>query len=796
MRPVILRLLATVLVAAAAGAFRPAVAQQPDGPPIDSLAVSGNRRVPEAQVLRVAGLAVGQPVNFRAIQRAITALFQTGQYDDVQVEQDLDEDRLVLVIRVRERPVLQRWTVSGASEVPESQVRSRVGLLEGRPLDRAQVERSRAAIDSLYHRKGFFAARVRVVEHPAGDDAVRLVFEVTEGHRLALSQVVIDGNNAFPDRDVVKGMASRPQGFWWFQSGEFREERLEEDIRERLPAWYGSRGHIDFQVVSDTLITDSVPGRAILRLAVEEGDRYLVGTVEIEGNRRYSTEEVSGFLPFEPRVVAGRGDILGVPFDREAWDAATERLRDLYANTGYIYARVEPELIRRTGPDGRSWVDLRWHIQEGSPAIVNRILIEGNEVTHERVIREQIVMVPGQVFSRDALIRSYQNISNLNFFEQPLPAPNVRPAENQVDVDVVFTVAERRTGNIQFGASLGQGTGVGGFIGLEEPNLFGQGKRGRLQWQFGRNINDFNLSYTDPAIRESRISGTVSLFNTRQRYTVGDLGRQQQRGGSLQLGFPLFGARYTRLYGLYRYQRISWSEGSSDLRTRFACESCVRSSLGASVVRDTRIGLPFPVGGSSVSVSVETSGGVLGGTGNFEKVDIDGRWYARLGTLGGDGQFGGGVALVLGLTAKSGFVVGDPGPFFTEMYTMGGVQFGTPLRGYEEFSITPDGFDPRAGVASAGANAFGRSFAAFTVETGARVSQALYLSLFFDAGNVYRTARQYSPMRLYRGTGIGIAVLSPLGPLGIDIGYGLDKRDLQGRPDPGWKVHFRIGTFF
>ena len=122
-------------------------------------------------------------------------------------------------------------------------------------------------------------------------------------------------------------------------------------------------------------------------------------------------------------------------------------------------------------------------------------------------------------------------------------------------------MVEKRTGNINFGASVGQGVGVGGFIGLEEPNLFGKAKRGKLQWQFGRNINDFNLSYTDPAILDSRTSGTLTLFNSRQRYTIGDLGpAAAARGARLQFGFPLFGSRYTRVFALYGFQQIRYSD--------------------------------------------------------------------------------------------------------------------------------------------------------------------------------------------------------------------------------------------
>ena len=791
------RLWAVLLAAGVAlcGAALPAFAQ--DTPPVDSLVVEGNRRVSTEQIIQSSGLVLYQPANYRTIQRAIQALFATGQFDDVQVEQRGGESKLVLAIVVKERPVLQRWAVRGAEQVSESQVRSKIVLLEGRPIDRAAAGKAKGAIDSLYQKKGYYAAEVKLNEIPAGPGAVRLVFDITEGSRVAIAQVRIEGNSTYKDDDVVEGMASRPEGFWWFQKGEFSEDKLDEDVRARLPKWYGDRGHIDFQVLSDTLIADSVPGKAILQLRVDEGQQYHVGTFELAGNRRYSAEELSFYFPFG-RVVGNRGDTLNVLFNLTEWQAATDKVRDLYANTGYIYARVEPEATRRTGSDGKAWIDLRWNVVEGSPATVNRIIIVGNDVTHERVIREQIVMVPGQLFNREALIRSYQNVSNLNFFQQPLIPPDVQPTENG-DVDVVFRVTERRTGNVQFGASLGQGTGVGGFIGLEEPNLFGQAKRGKLNWQFGRNINDFTLQYTDPAIRESRISGTVTLFNSRQRYTVGDLGRRLQKGGSFQMGLPLFGARYTRLYALYSYQRITYEGGSDELRERFRCEDCARSTLGLSVSRDTRIGLPFPVAGQSLTLSGETNGGWLGGTGDYNKFDLDGRWYTPLGTLGGGqgGPFGGGIQFVLGLTAKSGFVIGDAGPFFTELYSMGGVQFGIPLRGYEEFAITPSGFDPRAGGSTAAnEDSFGESYAAFTAEAGARISQALYVNAFMDAGNVFRTARQYNPLRMFRSIGLGVAVISPLGPLGVDLGYGLDREDLLGRPAPGWKLHFRLGNFF
>ena len=785
---------AVALLLAGPAALR---AQDAATPIVDSIVVEGNARLTASQIVGTAGLVTRQPVNYRDIQRAIGNLFRTGQFDDVLVEQRTAGDRLILILKVKERPVLERWAVRGVQRLGEGSVKGRVKLAEGRPLDRNAIEQSRAAIDSLYKNAGYYAAEIKTLELPQQNGKIRVVFDVTEGERVAISQVVVQGNRHFKDKTIVGQMSTKPEGFWWFQKGEYDDDKLQQDERERLPRWYADRGFVDFQVTKDSLQADSTGGKATLHLTVDEGPSYQVGSFDMEGNRRFSREELLAYYPFAPLTPAGVPAGPRRPFNQTEWDAATEKVQNLYANNGYIYAQVVPEETRRTGRDGRPVVDLRWTIREGSPATINKIEIVGNDVTHERVIREAIVMLPGDLFSRDRLIRSYQNVSNLGFFQQPLPSPDVKPAANGVDVDVVFRVEERRTGNINFGASLGQGTGVGGFLGLEEPNLFGRGKRGRLQWQFGKNINDFTLSYTDPSIKESRISGTVSLFDSRARYTVGDLGRRKQTGGSVQLGFPFLGSRYTRLFTSYSYQRVRYTEGSADLRARFSCEACTRSTLGTSLLRDTRFGLPFATGGSLTQVSGELNGGILGGTGDYQKVDLEGRWYAPLGSLGGQGtEFGGGVQFVLGITAKSGFIFGDAGPFFTELYTLGGVQFGIPLRGYDEFSITPEGFDPQASGNQASPDAFGKSYAAFTIETGARISQSLYVSAFFDAGNVYREARQWNPTRLFRGAGFGAAVISPLGPIGVDLGYGFDRVDGQGRPDPGWQLHFKLGNFF
>jgi outer membrane protein insertion porin family len=356
-------------------------------------------------------------------------------------------------------------------------------------------------------------------------------------------------------------------------------------------------------------------------------------------------------------------------------------------------------------------------------------------------------------------------------------------------------VEERRTGNINFGASVGQGTGIGGFIGLDEPNMLGRGKRVQFQWQFGRNIQDLNVTYNDPAIRGSLISGSLNLHSTRLRYTIADLGRIRTRGGSVQMGFPFFGSRYTRLLTSYTLEESDYD--SPSLSSRFACDNCLLSAIGVGIARDRRIDLPFATGGSYYEARFSLNGGFMGGDGNFRRLTAEGRWYAPLFQLGGQLPGSGAVRFVLGFRSEVGFVWGDAGPHFRQLFALGGTQYGIPLRGYDEFSITPAGFDPRAsGTSASTVEAFGSSYFVGTTEFGMRVSQALYVSLFYDMGNVWSTPRGFNPTRLFRGAGIGIAVLSPLGPIGLDYAYGFDRVDLLGNPAPGWKLHFRLGNIF
>jgi len=787
-----------ILIGAVALAPRSGAAQgQAPARTPDSIVVTGLRRVTRHEVLQTTGFTAGQAIGYRDVQRAVEALYATGQYADVQVLQDTAGGRQLLIVRVREQPILSKWTVRGVVRLTERSVKDKVQLSEGRAYNPPAVIRAEGRIDSLYRDQGYYLAKVRTIRLYDPDSShVRVVFDIDEGRRVAISRIDFQGNTRFHADELVGTMRTKPEGFWWFRSGEYDDDKLREDLLVRLAKFYGDRGYVDFQVLGDTLLVNDSTGKATLVVRVSEGQPREVGAFEIVGNRRFSTEDLEAMYPFSTEARAG---VLGIGpthaavqyFNQDKWDAATRALQTLYFNNGYIYMTVRHDVIRRVA-DGKEMVDLRWVINEGQPAIVNKVEIVGNDVTHELVIRDAITVVPGDVYRQDAMIRSYQNISNLGYFEQPLPFPDTRPANDQGDVDIIFRVSEKHTGNINFGASLGQGTGVGGFVGLEEPNLFGRGKRGRIQWQFGQSVNQFDVSYTDPAIRESRISATLDLHDYRVQYQISNLGTLSSRGASLQFGFPAFGDRYTRLFLNYGVDVQTFAGSSSTaFNAEFSCNDCVRSTVGASIARDTRIDLPFPTGGAMHQVSLSQSGGILGGTGNFQRLDLEGHWFAPLGETGTRGKSQ--IKFVMGLNARSGFVFGNC-PFFNQLFTMGGTQYGIPLRGYDEFSITPNGFDPTASVTLANPQAFGKAYFSLTGELGVRLSQMFYISIFSDAGNVWARASAIDPTELFRSAGIGFSMVSPLGPIGVDLAYGFDRTDALGNPMPGWKANIRLGN--
>lgn len=769
---------------------------------VDSIEVVGNQRIQTQNILALFAIQPGQEITYRAVQRGTKELLNTGQFDDVIIRARGGEAGApyVLTIQVDEAPLVRSVSIQGLQNVSAREVRDTTGLNSGFPLSQQRILDAKAYIRSELASEGIPFAEIteRLESIDGAENEISLILEVSEGQRVTVADVIVTGNEGIIEYDIKGAMSTQAEGFWWFRSGGYDQNVFQTDIDVNLPRLYRTQGYLDFEVVRDSLIVDPETGKSRLEVTIEEGPQYRLGTFEIEGNTVFDDTQLEGLF----RVSRG-GGVLGMlglsggsvvneeggVFDAEAFNEAIIAVQEQYRNEGYLYVQVNPVVDIRESEDGEGpLVDASWQIIEGTPAVVNRVNIAGNEYTYEWVIRNQMFIFPGDVYSQARLIQTYQNISALGFFESPLPFPEVVPLDNG-DVDITFNVIEKQTGSVNFGTSVGGGVGLSGFIGYEQPNLFGQAKAGSLRWDFGKYINAFELSYTDPSIFQSRTSATVMLFNSRDRFFQFSTGRRKRIGTSIRFGLPWQGSQYTRVFVGYAISRTKYELFNDvDDTSLFGRPPGVQSQVSIGVTRQTLDHPIFPTVGSRQNVTLEQNGGFLGGDGDFQRILGDGTWWVPVGGFGGDANTGGGgVRFALGLTLRAGAIFGDATAFPFDRFWMGGVQFGQNLRGYDETSITPKGYFPQASNDVTDIDRLGDAFFSLTAEYAVRLGGQVGMHVFYDAGRVWSDPRQFDPQTLYRGAGAGVQLVTPFGPLGLDYAYGFD------RTFPGWQLHFRMG---
>jgi outer membrane protein insertion porin family len=809
------RAAAAALLLFASGVLTPRLARAqtpgaPGAPPpgfvVDTVLVRGSQRISEAAVRSSLGLRPGATVTAPVVQDAIRRLMASGNYESVQISvRNAAAGRGPLVVDVRERPILAEVRFEGLRSVSGTTVRDSAGLRENTPLEPQRVAAASKLIRDLLAKKGVQVLAVDTATQPVATGGVRLTFTVREGNRLAISDIDFVGNQAFGD-DVLKGaLSTREEGFLWFRTGKFDRAAFDEDLRTNLPEFYGSHGYIDFAVVRDTLVVDPATGKARLTIEVAEGPQYRLGEFNVEGNSRFPSEVLAEQFTTQRRSVLGlpfgsqREREAGEVFDQGALNAAAGAIEQQYRNEGYLYAQVIPNVQRIPGAAGQPpRVNVSLAVSEQQPFYIRRVAFAGNTNTHESVIRDRLWVVPGDVYSEARVMQSYQAISGLGFFETPMPVPDIVPNPETGTVDITFHVKEKQTGSVNFGTVFGGSPYSGnsgrfaGFLGFQEPNLFGQGKQANVRAEIGYGRSTLELSYTDPAINGGRNSGSVSVFRSGDRYARFGNGRRTRTGASLQFGFPVPGSQRTRAFLGYSLSRTAYEtddeEACSGSSSLFCLPDATASTLSASVARDTKNHPLFPTSGTRQSVQLEQTGGPLGGSANFQKLFTQAEWWVPVGKLGSSPRS---PTMALGLQGRAGAIFGDAGPLPFERFYVGGVQFGQPLRGYQESTIGPRGYS-LACNRSLELGCLGDAFFTVTGEYALRLTDALSVSAFGDAGNVFGSVGEFNPTsRLYRGAGVGATLVTPfLGAIGIDAAYGFD------RPEPGWEIHFKLGNSF
>jgi len=768
---------------------------------VDSLVVRGAELIAASEIATASGLRLGTRVTYADVQTAIRRLMASQDFDDVQIKVTAGPPA-TFYIDVVERRRVGVYRFRGLRSASSATIVDSVGLFSGEPLNPGKIHTAQVMIRQMLSNSGYPRATVDTVlaRTPTGEYDV--TFDVSEGPKLAVARIAFAGNDAFTDRQLADAMSTGEEGFFWFRSGQLKRDQFLADLSQSLPNFYARHGYIDFSVVSDTVVVDTTTGKGRVEIQVSEGPQFRLVSFEVEGNKRFPNSQIKAFL--QP-AREGMLEIGMVPneypvFDQPGFTEAIGKASDMYRNAGYLQVRIIPtvERLPPESPDDDPRIAARWTILEGEPSYVRHVTIVGNDYTHDRVIRQRLFVLPGDIYSQQLLIESLKAIQALGFFETlpPMEAVQITPSETGDVVDITFRVKESQTGNINFGVSATAATGFAGFIGYDQPNLFGLAKVGHFRFVFGGRTTDIEISYTDPEIFGTRKSMSIGLQASRDQFSSFSLGDRRQTGGFLEVGSPIFGLRSTRAfagYSLFYDDVTDLDEFGLSQQQAGLITSGTRSSVNFRIVRDTRGGGLFPTSGNRNTASWKHTGGILGGDGDYTKVDVASEWFVPV------GQFGGGfekvpIEIVLGLIYRAGLTIGD-NPFFQDRYFMGGTQVGIQLRGYGEATVTPLGHVPRNAPVS-DFERVGQAYFATTAQLGVKLTDNIFFSTFIDAGNTWFKTSQFNPTDLLTAAGVGASLVTPFGPIGLDYGYGFDRRDVLGRPDPGWKLNFRFGTVF
>jgi outer membrane protein insertion porin family len=538
----------------------------------------------------------------------------------------------------------------------------------------------------------------------------------------------------------------------WFWGGDYKEEVLREDL-EKIAQNLHNSGYKDAPLPEYELHFDEREPRLEVEFKVQPGPFYEMGTATWEGEGVLGEGQLAGLLTWVP----------GDPYSEAKINDAVSAIYAAYGEEGYLYVGVD---ARKLATDRQ--VDVEFLITEGEPSKVRQVRITGNTKTKEKVVRREIIIHPGEIFSRSALVRSQREVFQLGFFED-VRVDFERAGNSTSDIDIIFDVKEKQTGTLQAGAGYSSDGGLTGFIELGHNNLFGNGQQVNLKLENGSQRSNQELSFTEPWFLDTPTSAGFDLFNITR---VRDVYDDHRRGGAVRFGRALPWPDYMSAFLSYRLEEVRIS--NVDPGITISQIPTTTSSVALTFTRNSTDNPFYPTTGVRSTLRSEYAGAFLGGDVDYQKYLLDTRTYVKTHWRP-----------VLMLRGRAGLLAGFGGrntvPDY-ETFRLGGV---TPqyLRGYPDYDVVPRGNDQFPG---------GRVALTFTSEVQFLIVEPVHGIFFFDAGDTWNSTDDLRLTDLRKGAGFGIQLEIPLlGQMGFAYAFGFD-RDGGGR----WEPHFMIGPQF
>lgn len=759
-----------------------------DGPrtyKILSVSVEGNKFYDSRIIVSNSGLKIGDEVSVpsEATQQAIMNLWNMKLFSDVEVIVDKKiGDGAYLIIKVKELPKLDNMKFSGNDEFSDKDLKEKIPLEKGQVITQQTLKDIEYNLVKLYEEEGYPLATVKVDQFVNSFNEAQLRVKIDEGSKISVRKIKFSGNSKVSSYDLKGAMEETSERKWWkfWDKARFNRKDYEKD-KTHILQYYKENGYKDAEIVEDDLQYKNNKEDIDIIIKVREGPRYKVGNIVFSGNTVYNDTLLRERLDFKKGNVYNS---IKLNQNLRGNESQTD-IASLYLDNGYLgfQANVEEE------PKENNVVDLKIDISENRQYRIGLISFSGNTKTQDKVIRRELFTIPGQYFNKTAMVRSMQQMSQLNYFNPELLNYDF-VQRNDSTVDLVYVVEERSSDQLNASVGYSQTFGFSGSLGLTfnnfditDPLSGGAGQILSLQWDFGTEgtYRTFRIGFTEPWLFNTPTSAGIDVYDTKQNYTY----EIQETGSTLNIGRRFkFPDDYFRGDWFIKFQRTNVKQGAgiyeTGLRSQF--------SIGQVITRNSTNSPIFPSVGSKVTLSAELAGANLVGTTNFYKLGFKTEAYKSLDNSGK-------LVLASNFDIESiSSLASDNYVPPNELFFMGGsgLSYNTiALRGYDDRTIGP--------LNIAGNPIGGRFLMKYGVELRYSVSQdpiPIFLTMFAEAGNLWPSFKVADLLDLKRSVGFGARLMLPaVGIIGFDLGYGFDRKVVDGQ-DPSWLFHFQFGRGF
>ncbi|MGF1500227.1 MAG: outer membrane protein assembly factor BamA [Paracoccaceae bacterium] len=769
-----------IFVTVLSGLAGPASAQS--GPPLGAIAVPngtqasgviirGNRRIERGTILSYMELPGDRSITSEDLNLAVRRLFETGLFQDVRVTPQGDQ----LIVDVVENPSINEVAFEGNDALSDDDLRQIVSARPRFPFTAAAAEADAQAIINVYRRTGRFGAQVVPVIIERSDNRVDLVFEIEEGEPTGVNSIDFVGNEAFSDSRLRDEIETSESGFFaqFFSSDIYDPDRIELD-RALLRQFYLSRGYADFTILSST--TELAPDRSgfFITFTVEEGPQYSFGTFDVVVN-------AEGLDPADFLAAIPMDELTGEVYNANEVEELANTLTDLAGEKGFAFVQVRP---RADKDDENLIIDITFELAEGNRIFIERIDIQGNTATLDRVIRREIELVEGDPFDARKIRRARRAIRGLGYFSRV----EVEPEEGSADDRAVLRVEveERSTGSISFGLGFSSSVGPIGSISVTERNFLGRGQVVSARVTAAGDTQVYDFAFTEPRFLDRDLSVGARTFFIQDDRDDESSFTLNRAGFEPQVGFPLADDTDLTLRYTFARDEVDAAEDASpaiqiDDGARF------KSSFGYVLTYDQRDDPIEPTGGYLATIDQEIAG--AGGDARFV------RSRARIKTW--RGFLNDDVIASVELEAGSLFTFGEDSQV-NDRFFLGSDTF----RGFADEGLGPRDFNTDDAI---GGNFFGVARFEVSFPLGLPEELGVFGGAFVDVGTLFGLDRTSfdaagdapavsidDDPKLRLAAGGLLFVETPFGPLELSVGVPII--DEEGDEDELFRIS--VGTRF